>query len=184
MAVTIQADPSLAGYNCFCTLAEATDYHASRLHNESWTNASSTDKSMALVWASRNLSILEWKGARTSGTQLLAFPRVGLSYSEDGTALSSEVYDGGLGYYTIITVPSTIPPTEIKNAAAEMALWLIASDKTAESDLAGFKLLKVDSITIEPLAKDRPDWFVEPVRNLCKKFLKNSNKYNAPVVRV
>lgn len=184
MALVLQPDPSLPDYNSFASLAEANAYFEKRLHATAWTGATTANKEAALAWSTIQLSGMEWKGARTSGTQLLAFPRVGLSYTEDGGSISAETYDVGLGYYTVITVPSDVPPLEIKQATSELAFWLIQSDKTAESDLAGFKRLKVSDIEIEPLAKDRPDWFVEPVRNLCKKFLKNSSKYNAPTLRV
>lgn len=174
MALVLQPDPSLPDYNSFASLEEANAYFEKRLHTTAWTGAITATKEAALTWATIQLSGgLEWKGARTSGEQLLAFPRTGLSYSEE-TDIS----------YVDIIVSSSTPPIEIKQATSELAFWLIQADKTAESDLAGFKRLKVDSIEIEPLAKDRPDWFVEPVRNLCKKFLKNSNKYSAPVQRV
>lgn len=183
MALVLQPDPSIAGYNSFASLAEANTYFEKRLHVSAWTAATTATKEAALAWATIQLNELSWRGVRTSGTQLLSFPRSGLSYTESMDGQSSEMYDT-YGGYTVITVPSNVPPTEIKNATAELAFWLIQSDKTAESDLAGFKRLKVDTIDIEPLARDRPDWFVDPVRNLCKRFLLNSSKYNAPTLRV
>lgn len=184
MAVTFQPDPSLAGFNSFVSVSEADDYFIKRLHDSGWNVALKHTKEASLMWATLQLNNLVWKGARTSGTQPLAFPRVGLSYSETSEMIPSEIYDIGLGFYTLVTVSSTTVPQEIRNATAELALWLIASDTTAPTGLEGFKSLKVESIQIEVLAKDRANWMNESVYNLCKRFLLNSNKYSAQVVRV
>lgn len=185
MAVTFQPDPSLAGFNSFVSVADADDYFAKRLHDTAWTTATTGNKESALMWATLQLNTLTWRGARTSGTQLLSFPRVGLSYSESADYRGmSEIYDVGMGGYTVIQVPSTTVPTEIKNATAELGLWLMSSDTTAPTGLEGFKSLKVDTIAIEVLAKDRPSWFSDAVYNLCKIFLLNSSKYLHPTLRV
>lgn len=177
MAFVVQADPSLAGFNCFCTLLEANAYHDARLHNTDWTAALDVTKNSALAWATNQLNNLTWLGVRSSGTQLLSFPRKGLSYTES--------YDiSGQGYYTTIPVTSTEVPQDIKNATAELALWLIGSDTTAPTGLVGFKRLKVDSIEIEVQKGEVPPWFDRSIRDLCKKFLANNTSYSVNTMRV
>lgn len=187
MAVVIQADPAVAGFNSYSTLAAATSYHESRLHNAAWTGATDPTKNSALVWATRQLDSLNWIGVRTSGTQLLAFPRRGLSYyeSSDIGGFDYERIDvEGMGYLTKIEISDTTVPTFLQQACSELAFWLISSDTTAPTGLEGIKHVKVDSIEVEALPQDRQSWFNDAVRDLVWRFLKNSSKYSAPTRRV
>jgi len=185
---TIQADPSLVGFNCYATVAQADTYHEYRLQNTTWTGATTATKTASLLWASKLLDTLQWRGVRSSGTQAMAFPRRGLSYYEtdDFTyGFDYEVVDmEGLGYFTKITISDTTVPAFLVDATAELAMWLIDSDTTAPTGLEGMKRIKVESIEIEILPKDRLEWFNDAVKNLVWRFLKNPSKYSARVNRV
>jgi len=173
MAVTLDADPSSPTFNCYSTLAEAIDYQFTRLHIEDWANSAASEKQKALMWATRQLDTLSWKGVRAKEGQNLAFPRKDLSYTEYSN-----------GYAQKITISETEVPEFLKQATAELALTLLGSDTTALSGTEGFNRIKVDVIDLGIEAGDRASWFSSSVRNLVKRFLISSNKYNIPVVRV
>ena len=186
MAVVLDADPVSGTFNCYSTLIEALDYHSTRLHNEAWANAGSSDKNKALMWATRQLDTMAWRGVRTVGTQNLAFPRKGLSYYETDSAGSGhESYDiAGMGFFTKIEIDDTTVPQFLKDATAELAMYLLEGDTTAPSGTEGFSRIKVDSIDITINSIDRESWFGKSVRDLVWRFLANSSRFSFPVVRV
>src|SRR5687768_15812728 len=111
--------PGGASDNSYVTLADANTYFADRLNstaNGDWTNDSSgvarsdAVKSAALVTATRRIDEEQFLGVKTTTTQSLKWPRVGV-YDEDGIALSS----------------STIP-TRVKEATYIAALELLKTD--------------------------------------------------------
>lgn len=161
---TLQSDPTLAGFNCYASVAEADDYHSKCLHNTVWTTATSGNKGIALMWGTRLLDSLDWEGSRTDSAQLLMFPRSGL-YMES-TAMSE-----------------TAIPLFLKETVSELAMQLIASDVTQASGTEGFSKIKVDTIELAVAPRDRPSWLTDSVRALCLRWLLNSNKYSAPVYR-
>jgi len=81
----------------YCTVAEAEVYFSGRLGADAWDDAVSTDKSKALITATRMIDRLNYIGIRTSELQSLQFPR------NDDTSI----------------------PTDIKNATCELALALL-----------------------------------------------------------
>ncbi len=186
---TLDASPTSPTFNCYSTLAEAVDYHSKRLQNTTFTAASTATQASALMWATIQLDTLRWRGVRSDGAQPLEFPRRGLSYYESSDVggfdfENVDVFDPAVGYFTKVTITDTAVPQFLKNACAELALWLVDSDTTAPTGLEGIKRIKVDVIEVENLPSDRPIWFNDAVRNLCWRFLKNSSKYSAPVRRV
>ena len=188
MALTIDADPTSQTFNCYCTLGEANIYHQHKLHNSVWSTADDNDKIAALLWATRQMDTLTWKGVRTSGTQPHQFPRKGLSYWEydDEEAHDYEVQDTSINSTsTYIEIASDTVPQDVKNATAELAFVLMGSDVTAPTGTEGFKRLKVDTIELEMNPKDRLSWLQDTVKNLCWRFLKNGSTFlNIPTQRV
>jgi len=188
MALTLDADPTSATFNCYSTLAEATNYHSARLHNDAWNNAGSSDKNKALMWATRVLDTLRWRGVRTSGTQNLQFPRRGLSYYESDAigGFDYEIVDVSVnpGYFTKVEISDSTVPQFLKDATAELAMWLIDSDTTAPTGTEGFTEIKVDVIDLKIKAADRQDWFNDSVRSLVWRFLYNQSKYSGSTMRV
>ena len=123
MAVEIDATPAGAQANSYCTLAEAEAYHETRLHNTAWTAADDATKKKALIWATRLLDEqIEWEGFATHfDTQVLQWPRMALYYPG-----YDNVYDM-LGR----AIGEDEIPQRLKNAQAELALYLISADTTA-----------------------------------------------------
>lgn len=125
------ATPGAVDSNSYATLAEANLYHASTLNASAWTTASDATKETALQWATRLLDEqVEWVGEIVSADQALRWPRFDV-YTRDGIAFDSDSI-----------------PTFLKNATAELAKQLIASDRTAESSSLGISELQVDVVKI------------------------------------
>lgn len=184
---TLDADPTSATFNCYATLAQGIDYHSKRLHNTAWTNAGSTDKQKALMWATRQLDTLKWRGVRTSGTQNLEFPRRGLSYYESAPVggYDYEVVDiSGIGYFVKIEISDTTVPAFLRDATCELAMYLLDSDTTAPTGTEGYERIKVDVIDLQIKASDRESWLSKSVRDLIWKFLLNASPYSSPTSRV
>ncbi len=117
MALTIVATPGASDANSYCTLEEAETYHESRLFNTAWSGATDDLKRRALVTATRLLDdLIEWDGIPAEPeTQALQWPRSGL-YTPVGAVIEA-----------------TEIPQALKNAVAEYALQLLASDRIADA---------------------------------------------------
>lgn len=125
------ATPGAANANSYATLAEAAAYHAQTLNASAWTDATDATREIALQWATRILDEqVEWFGEIVSADQSLRWPRFDV-FSRDGIALDSDSI-----------------PTFLKNATAELAKQLIASDRTAEPSSLGIAELQVDVVKI------------------------------------
>ena len=59
----------------YCTIEEANEYFAGRLHAESWLEADDSTKEKALKQATRTIDRQPLKGRKTETSQTLAFPR-------------------------------------------------------------------------------------------------------------
>lgn len=127
------ATPGAANANSFTTREFANSYHEGRLHTATWTTATDADKDVALVMATTILSTrVRWKGAPTTSTQALPFPRTGL-VNRNG-----------------VPVPDNVVPVELQQATAELARLLLATDRTAENEIAasGLKSLKAGPVSL------------------------------------
>ena len=59
----------------YCTIEEANEYFAGRLHAESWGQADDSTKEKALRQATRAIDRQPLKGRKNDPAQVLAFPR-------------------------------------------------------------------------------------------------------------
>lgn len=177
MAVVLNAVAGTAGFNAYCTVAEAVDYATTKL-NTTFTLLPTATKEAAIIWATRQLNTLQYKGYLTVADQPNEWPRTGVW--RDGGEYS---YEDSIIYSATQFDPLTIP-TFLKEATADLALQLVVSDTTAASGTEGFKRIKVSEIELEMNAKDRLAWFQDSTRNLVWRYLKNSSKYSAPTLRV
>jgi hypothetical protein len=118
---TLVATPGALTANSYCTVAEADTYHDERLFTDDWTGASADDKTVALIWATRQLDQLyAWTNFPTSerSLQALQWPRSGM-----------------LDVDQISNIADNVIPRELKWATAEFARQLIAANRTADSDV-------------------------------------------------
>jgi hypothetical protein len=138
MAITIVETAGSASANSYISEAEFNAYIETCLHVSTAVTAAQavegTDTiKRALVSATRLLDEqIEWDGEANEPTvQALQWPRAGLE-DDKGEDLDEETI-----------------PTRIKNACAELARYLIDSDRTAESSTDGINRLAVGSIELE-----------------------------------
>ena len=129
--LVLETGAGLTNSNSYCDLAGGNTYHDNRLHVTDWTNASDADKETALVWATNLLDdMIAWNGTIANDDQALRWPRDGI-IDLDGN-----------------TVDDDIIPDFLRESTAEFSRLLIASDRFADSDTAGFKELKVGPIEL------------------------------------
>ncbi len=131
---TLIATAGASNANSYCTLTEANAYHDVHLYATTWTDADDDQRIIALIWATRMLDeICDWLGEKVTTTQALRWPRSGVYDRDD------------------IVISSTVIPTWLKNATAELARHLLAKDRLQTIDDAtnGLKSADVGSISVE-----------------------------------
>ena len=126
--MVVEDGTGLSTANSYCSIVDADDHHSMRLHNTTWTSiASDTQKEMALMWASRLLDEeVDWYGVKTAEDSGLRWPRTGVYDKDNDLIGESEM------------------PTDVVRATAEFAMFLVAEDRSLESDLMGFKHLEAE----------------------------------------
>jgi hypothetical protein len=115
----------VAGENSYCTLAEANDYHDSRIHTATWFCTADSDKEKALIIATQLLDTYDYNGCKSNSSQSLQFPRYDMG---------DQIPDG--------------TPDAMKHAVAELAHSLITAD-IAEREGRNVKRTKADSVEVE-----------------------------------
>ena len=146
MALTVT--PASATANSYATVAEADAYLAVRGDTSTWTALTPGAKEAKLQWAAIYLDTLTFKGTRSTSTQALQWPRIGV-WDRDGFDV-----DG--------------IPQALKNAQAEMAFQLIANDWTQGLGPVTNETLSVGSIS---LGRETHRAFPAPVLALLRPFL-------------
>ena len=166
MAVTLQADPTLALFNAYCTRVEANEYLLERRLFAATDWNAVVNKDAAILWATRELDRLNYVGSRATSANRHEWPR-------------SSVPD----------VSVTEIPDQLKDATAELAYYLAQADRTAPNEQEQFKSIQAGAIKLEyrealvgrELTSEMPD----TVRGLIKRFLGGglSSSMNRRVVR-
>ena len=132
-------DATIGGYtaNSYVTVEEADAYFLDRIHSEDW--GVSVPKEQALITASRMLDwYLKFKGYKADAEQAMEWPRVEVTLSS--------------GY----EVSSTIIPKAVKVATFEMALAVLAEDRSLDDDLAGLAHVQAGPLVIKTAQGIRP----------------------------
>ena len=129
--VAINATVGATDTNSYCTEAEADAYHETRLFVAVWTAANAATKVAALLWAARLLDErMEWDADSwvTDYGQSMQWPREGM-YDRNGNV-----------------IPNDEIPQALKDAQAELARNLIASERTGDvtEGIAGLKVGSID----------------------------------------
>lgn len=149
VSLVVEDGTGLSTANTYVSQADATTYHEKHLYATDWTAATSGNKDIALMMATRIIDDqFTFEGKKVSDTQALEFPRF-------------DIKDRS-GY----SIQSTTIPTSLKNAVSEYARWLLASDRTAEEGDTGFKSLKVGSLSLTPDPGDRKNTIPDVVMKM------------------
>lgn len=118
----INATSGSASANSYITLAEADQYNFNRPNTAAWTATSDPEKTAAILWATLLMdSLWIWNGYPVDAVQALQWPR--------GAILKRNGWE-----YVPLAGAGSIPQ-ELKNATAEYARQLLASDRTADSQI-------------------------------------------------
>lgn len=124
----------LNSYNTFCSIEEGDMYHTRRLGNNAYVTATEDTRTSALYWATDILNRQIWIGTPESSVQKLAWPRkyvptrntINLE-STSSRRRSRHERDENLTLFSQ-WMDSTLIPDFLKDATAELALYLIERD--------------------------------------------------------
>ncbi len=151
MAVTLQADPTLADFNAYATRAFVTSFLIEkRLFASTWDAVANKDA--AIMWATRELDRLNYAGTRATSSNRHEWPRT-----------------------SVPDVASDEIPIQLQEATAELSFYLGQVDRSQPDDQEKFESLKVGPITLafreaatgRELTSEMPD----SVRGLVRRFL-------------
>lgn len=119
--------------NSYLTVEEAGDILTMNIHvSPTWENADTLVKQKLLTWATRYLDErARWYGSKTVETSPLRWPRAGVVDRDN------------------VLIGSNIIPMQLKTATAEMARYLIDTDRSVERDQDSLKRLKADVVELE-----------------------------------
>jgi hypothetical protein len=141
MPVVIDATVGGTSANSYSTLNEADTYHASHTNSSIWDAATTDQKNRALVMATRLLDQhVEWKGYASSDTQALQWPRIYVPIEK-----KLLLYPPGhpeFNYWGIY-LPSDVIPQHLKDATAEFARQLLATDRTVDDDVSARGITRI-----------------------------------------
>ncbi len=161
----LDATVGAATSTSYCSVAEADQYFADRLYATAWDT--STVQEAALVTATRQLDYsVTWHGTRVDNTQALDWPRTGVN-SPYGTAYVE-----------------TDIPIEVKHAVFELALYSLAADHQAPSDLAGLSMVQAGPLTIKADSKDQNSDTAKPIPKQVWQLLTNLCTRGSGVTRL
>lgn len=111
------------------SVAEATDYFANRLHEFAWTQAEPTDRPKALIFATRIIDTLNFKGNKATISALLTASGCDSDISEalDDCCVSvAEIQEASLAQNLAFPRGTdTVPPDTIVCACYEIAHSLL-----------------------------------------------------------
>ena len=136
--------------NSYISLEEANAYFiGKRLYSSAWTASTDDVKKTALIMGSRVLDQeVIWKGYRRFEDSGLYWPRTDV-YTTDGVLVDED------------TVPRAV-----REATAEMAMYLLVSDKMSERSGIGLTRLKVDVVELEFDKYDKKDTVPSFIRRM------------------
>ena len=166
VALVVETGTGSATANTYISQADATTYHAKHLYATDWTAASTGDKDIDLMMATRIIDdSFEFDGRKIGDTQALEWPRFDIKDRSD------------------FLIPSTTIPAALKNAVAEYGRWLLGADRTAETGDRGFKSMKVGSLSLTPDPGDRTAIIPKIVADMLEPFATNRGGLSISVER-
>lgn len=149
--IVVENGTGLTTANSYVSVDDASIYFEARLNATTWTGASNTNKEIALQMATRLLDeLVAWDGYKYDETNALMWPR-GSTVDRAGYAIDVDEM-----------------PQFLLDVTAEFAMWLLASDRTAEDDTLGFRKLKAGSLEMEINRWDRKALMPDVVWNMVR----------------
>ncbi len=125
--------------NSYAARATADAYFEGRLNATAWTGATEGNRDIALVMATRTIDALfRFHGWKRVETQALQWPRIEVP---DVDLPGAQV--PGLRWSGCTYLPEDEVPAAVVNATCELALALLAEDRTGDPEGAGLVSLGV-----------------------------------------
>jgi len=126
--------------NSYASRSDGNAYADSRLHSTAWTGASDDDKDRALIQATRTIDQeFQFNGYKANQSQALAWPRIECP-DPDQPGYSSHL---ALRFIPGAYVDPTIVPVDVVNATCELAIALLAGDRTGDAQGDGIKRIDI-----------------------------------------
>jgi len=152
----VETGAGLADSNSYAAVAEADDYHDSRLRSTDWTGASTGDKQKALAQASRTLDAeFAWKGYKANDGQAMQWPRV---LARDRNLSGYLVTPNTAGATLTEYFAEDSIPKELREATCELARLLLVTDRTdpALQDGSGVSSVEIhQALKVQFNSRDR-----------------------------
>lgn len=169
MAITVIVEDGsgVSGANSYRSTIDIDEWVLTNPHDNTWVGLTQAQKNGYAVMSCRVLNEqIEWDGWQTDDEQSLDLPRSGMVDCNGNSIDNDEI------------------PSEAQNAQCELARLLAESDRTADSETAGFKRIKVGSIELEIDKSDRSPVLASSVWNQIEAFgTKRIQKGISQVVR-
>lgn len=164
LTLVVETGGGLANANSYASLAEADAYHEAHLYASTWQTMTTPEKTAALVWATRLLDEqIAWYGYKATTVQALRWPRGGVPERDaDIDAAYAALY----GYI----LPSNVIPVWLKNATAELARQLKATDRTADVETVGYSQISVGSISLTIDKNDKKNLLPDAVVSMVEPY--------------
>lgn len=151
--MTIQSDPTVAGFNCYVSLDEANTILDSRVDAANWESAGDTKKSRALLTATALIEqYCQFNGSVADDAQPLAWPR---SWAPKHDRVDQ--------YYEDTEIPANL-----QLATALYAEALVAEDLTEDLQ-TGLSGIRAGSVSLQFNTNDRKDPMPEQVQLILSK---------------
>ena len=151
--VIVETGQNIPNANSYVTIAEIDEYVLTNPHDSTWSALTDAAKNGFAVMSCRVLNEeMNWDGWQTSDTQALDLPRSGM-IDKNGNSIDSDEIPG-----------------DVQNGQSELARLLAISDRTADSDMAGFKEISVASIKLVADRTGIPSVMANAVWNMVSSF--------------
>ena len=131
VVVTVETGAQIAGANSYRSIADITAWVLTNPHDSTWSALTEVQQNGYAVMSCRILNEqMNWDGWQTSDTQSLDLPRSGM-VDKNGNSIDNDEI-----------------PTEVQNAQSELARVLAITDRTGDSDLAGYERIEIGPLKL------------------------------------
>lgn len=153
VVVTKETGAGISGANSYVSIADITAWVLTNPHDSTWTALTEAQQNGYAVMSCRVLNEqMDWDGWQTDSDQALDLPRSGMIDKNENFIDSDEI------------------PTEVQNAQSELARLLAITDRTGDSDLAGFEKIEIGPINLVADKSDKLPVLPDAVWQMVKAF--------------
>lgn len=197
--LVLETGAIVTGANSYADLTMGNAYHATRLYSDAWVNANDDLKAQALMMATATIDAnTAFEGKKRHFTQPLCWPRVLVPNDDSLFAGYPDAFfiswsgwgygSAGWGGWCRSYLPNNIVAPQVIAATCQMALELLARNRTAEDPTTGIKSLGIGqgAISITFDASDRRAVIPDTVRVYLLQLgeIRGPNSMQKKIVRV